>query len=118
MQVWLKHDLRLDDHPGFTQASEQASAIIPAFCMDPRLYVHLQRTPNGIEGEQLCYKPSMLCCQIFGNVFRFLSPCLKFSDKAVHTNAEQAVYMRCTRLDVMRGVKPMHKATVGALQDC
>ena len=60
MQVWLKHDLRLDDHPGLTQASEQASAVIPAFCMDPRLYVHLQRTPNGIEGEQLYHNPLML----------------------------------------------------------
>ena len=53
LQVWLKHDLRLDDHPGFMHASQRAEEIVPAFCLDPTLYVHLQRTPNGVAGEML-----------------------------------------------------------------
>lgn len=52
-QVWLKHDLRLDDHPGFLAASQQASAVIPFFCIAPELYTHLLRTPNGVEGAPL-----------------------------------------------------------------
>ena len=59
MQVWLKHDLRLDDHPGLIRASQHASAIVPTFCMDPKLYVHLQRTPNGISGRQIVGGPEM-----------------------------------------------------------
>lgn len=50
MQVWLKHDLRLDDNPGLQDALQETSQIVPAFCMDPKLYVHLQRTPNGVPG--------------------------------------------------------------------
>jgi len=60
MQVWLKHDLRLDDHPGLVRASQHGSAIVPTFCMDPRLYVHLQRTPNGIPGRQIVGGPGTL----------------------------------------------------------
>ncbi|CAK0783042.1 hypothetical protein CVIRNUC_006237 [Coccomyxa viridis] len=48
--VWLKHDLRLDDNPGLQDALQETSQIVPAFCMDPKLYVHLQRTPNGVPG--------------------------------------------------------------------
>ncbi|KAK9905885.1 hypothetical protein WJX75_008118 [Coccomyxa subellipsoidea] len=48
--VWLKHDLRLDDHPGFVQAADSAQSVLPFFCLAPELYVHLLRTPNGIEG--------------------------------------------------------------------
>jgi hypothetical protein len=50
LQVWLKHDLRLDDHPGFLQASEGALPVVPLFCLQPELYVHLLRTPFGVEG--------------------------------------------------------------------
>lgn len=60
MQVWLKHDLRLDDHPGLIRASQHATAIVPTFCMDPGLYVHLQRTPNGIPGRQIVGRPGMI----------------------------------------------------------
>ncbi|BDA47584.1 probable pheophytinase, chloroplastic at C-terminar half [Coccomyxa sp. Obi] len=48
--VWLKHDLRLDDHPGFMQAADSAGLVVPFFCLVPTLYVHLLRTPNGIDG--------------------------------------------------------------------
>ena len=68
MQVWLKHDLRLDDHPGFRQASDQGLAVIPAFCLDPRLYVHLQRTPDGIPGEQVYC--NIICYAVFLLIFR------------------------------------------------
>ena len=51
-QVWLKHDLRLDDHPGFIQAADSASLVVPFFCLVPTLYVHLLRTPNGIDGRE------------------------------------------------------------------
>ena len=71
MQVWLKHDLRLDDHPGFVQAYEQGSPVVPAFCMDPRLYVHLQRTPNGIPGKQFSIV-QLQCCELARSI---LVPC-------------------------------------------
>ncbi len=51
-QVWLKHDLRLDDHPGFMQAADFAGLVVPFFCLVPTLYVHLLRTPNGIDGKE------------------------------------------------------------------
>lgn len=53
VQVWLKHDLRLNDHPGFTQAQGSAQPVLPLFCLAPELYMHLLRTPNGIEGAAL-----------------------------------------------------------------
>ena len=49
-QVWLKHDLRLDDHPGIQQATQEASTVVPFFSIAPELYTHLLRTPNGVEG--------------------------------------------------------------------
>jgi hypothetical protein len=50
MQVWLKHDLRMDDHPGFLHAAGTSSAIVPLFCVAPELYTHLLRIPYGVEG--------------------------------------------------------------------
>lgn len=50
MQVWLKHDLRLDDHPGFINAAKTSSEVVPFFCVAPELYVHLLRIPYGVEG--------------------------------------------------------------------
>jgi len=51
-QVWLKSDLRVDDHPGLHLASK-AERVVPVFCFDPRLHTQLLRTPNGLEGELL-----------------------------------------------------------------
>jgi len=54
-QVWFKHDLRLDDHPGLAAALERHSrrggGVIATFVFDPHYYVHLLTTPGGIEGE-------------------------------------------------------------------
>lgn len=50
VQVWFKHDLRLDDHPGLTAALEAGDPIIPFFCFDPAMYAHLVRLPCGVEG--------------------------------------------------------------------
>jgi hypothetical protein len=55
-QVWLKHDLRLDDHPGFQQASHDASTLVPFFSIAPELYTHLLRTPSGVEGARCSCK--------------------------------------------------------------
>ncbi|VVA92596.1 unnamed protein product [Arabis nemorensis] len=35
--VWLKHDLRLDDHPGFLLAASDYKSVIPLYVLDPRI---------------------------------------------------------------------------------
>ncbi len=48
--LWLKRDLRLDDHPGWHQALAAAGAA-PVFCFDPERYAHLVLPRGGAEGE-------------------------------------------------------------------
>ena len=50
-QVWYKHDLRLDDHPGLVSAARSSSAIVPLFCFDPVLHGDLLTVQQGLEGE-------------------------------------------------------------------
>lgn len=53
--VWYKHDLRLDDHPGWHQAlaaGQQAAAVVPVFCFDPARYAQLVLPPGGAEGAR------------------------------------------------------------------
>jgi deoxyribodipyrimidine photolyase len=55
LQVWFKHDLRLDDHPGLLAALERekqhgGGGVILAFVLDPAYYPHLLATPSGVEG--------------------------------------------------------------------
>ena len=52
-QVWFKHDLRTDDHPGLLSAAAAAAPLVPCFCFDERLYGQLLRTPLGFEGEHI-----------------------------------------------------------------
>lgn len=49
--LWLKRDLRLDDHPGWHQALEAPGAV-PVFCFDPDRYAHLVLPRGGAEGER------------------------------------------------------------------
>ncbi|KAL4435621.1 hypothetical protein ABPG77_002584 [Micractinium sp. CCAP 211/92] len=49
--LWLKRDLRLDDHPGWHQALAAAGAA-PVFCFDPERYAHLVLPRGG--AEALC----------------------------------------------------------------
>ena len=48
-QVWYKHDLRVDDHPGLVQAAVDGS-MVAAVVLDPSMYSHLLATPCGVEG--------------------------------------------------------------------
>lgn len=48
--LWLKRDLRLDDHPGWHQSLAAAGAA-PVFCFDPDRYAHLVLPRGGAEGE-------------------------------------------------------------------
>ena len=50
LQVWYKHDLRTDDHPGLTAAATGGGPIVPFYCFDARYCAQLLRTPRGIEG--------------------------------------------------------------------
>ena len=55
VQVWFKHDLRLDDHPGLSAALDRAqrqgsSGLVLAFVLDPAFYSHLLATPSGVQG--------------------------------------------------------------------
>ena len=59
--LWYKHDLRLDDHPGWHQAlavGQQAAAasgpVVPVFCFDPARYAQLVLPPGGAEGAFQC----------------------------------------------------------------
>ncbi len=72
LQVWLKHDLRLDDHPGFVQAADSAQFVLPFFCLAPELYVHLLRTPNGIKGRTACSHIYILTSLVPGLPIRML----------------------------------------------
>jgi hypothetical protein len=51
VQVWFKHDLRVEDNPGLLAAVGARSPIIPFFCLDPQLFAHLSLTPAGPEGN-------------------------------------------------------------------
>ena len=35
--LWFRRDLRLHEHPALTAALERGGAVVPAFCLDPRL---------------------------------------------------------------------------------
>jgi deoxyribodipyrimidine photo-lyase len=35
--LWLRRDLRLSDHPGLAAALREGDAVVPVFCLDPRL---------------------------------------------------------------------------------
>ena len=50
LQLWFKHDLRIDDHPGLHYALSRQQGVVPLFCFDPG-HQNLLRTPHGIEGE-------------------------------------------------------------------
>ncbi|PRW33974.1 deoxyribodipyrimidine photolyase isoform A [Chlorella sorokiniana] len=47
--LWYKHDLRLDDHPGWQQAAAAAGPVVPVFCFDPARYAQLVLPPGGAE---------------------------------------------------------------------
>ncbi|KAL4425249.1 hypothetical protein ABPG75_009265 [Micractinium tetrahymenae] len=49
--LWLKRDLRLDDHPGWHQPRD-APGLVPVFCFDPARYAHLVLPCGG--AEALC----------------------------------------------------------------
>ena len=49
-QVWYKHDLRTDDHPGLIAAAAAGGPVVPFYCFDARYCAQLLRTPYGIEG--------------------------------------------------------------------
>ena len=69
-QVWFKHDLRTDDHPGLADAAAAAPAapLVPCYCFDERLYGHLLRTPLGFEGA---------CVALYPVPGRCLLPCFR-----------------------------------------
>lgn len=55
--LWYKHDLRLDDHPGWHQALAAAAAgaagpVVPVFIFDPARYAALVLPPGGAEGAR------------------------------------------------------------------
>lgn len=43
--VWLRNDLRLDDHEPFHRAASSGAPVIPLFCIDPRQFGTL---PTGV----------------------------------------------------------------------
>lgn len=51
LQVWFKHDLRLDDHPGLQQAVSADTSLVPVYCFDPSQLLHLLRASHGLEGD-------------------------------------------------------------------
>lgn len=51
VQIWFKHDLRVDDHPGLQTALSSGKEIVPVFCFDPAQLLHLLRAPHGLQGE-------------------------------------------------------------------
>lgn len=52
LQVWFKHDLRVEDHPGLLAAARSSRPIIPFFCLDPALHAELALTPQGPVGKR------------------------------------------------------------------
>lgn len=52
LQVWFKHDLRLDDHPGLHNAVAAGTALVPVYCFDPSQLLHLLRASHGSEGDR------------------------------------------------------------------
>ena len=51
LQIWFKHDLRLDDHPGLQKALTAGNDVIPVFCFDAAQLLHLLRVPHGLPGR-------------------------------------------------------------------
>ena len=51
LQVWFKHDLRLDDHPGLQKAVAADTSLVPVYCFDPSQLLHLLRASHGLEGD-------------------------------------------------------------------
>eukprot|EP00967_Tisochrysis_lutea_P146410 scaffold276308_cov19-Tisochrysis_lutea.AAC.1 len=49
-QVWLKFDLRIDDHEGLLAAASASSAVLPVYCIDYSQLDFLLHTPAGPEG--------------------------------------------------------------------
>ncbi|CAD7701138.1 unnamed protein product [Ostreobium quekettii] len=47
--VWFKNDLRLDDHPGLFEAASAGAAVVPFYCVDPKVAGQLRRIPGGVE---------------------------------------------------------------------
>lgn len=73
--LWYKHDLRLDDHPGWHQALaawQQAAAaaagpVVPVFCFDPARYAQLVLPPGGAEGALQCGAGMPQQCKVAGS---------------------------------------------------
>ena len=51
LQVWFKHDLRLDDHPGLQSAVAAETSLVPVYCIEPSQLLHLLRASHGLEGD-------------------------------------------------------------------
>jgi len=51
--LWLRRDLRLADHPGWTRAREGGGPVIPVFVLDPVLEQSLGAAPAWRLGESL-----------------------------------------------------------------
>lgn len=102
--VWYKHDLRLDDHPGWHQAlaaGQQAAAVVPVFCFDPARYAQLVLPPGGAEGarwwwggasSRLAGLPGQLPVHVICNGFaahligRSDSPACMFQFQSMHAS--------------------------------
>lgn len=51
LQIWFKHDLRLDDHPGLQKAVAAETNLVPVYCIDPSQLLHLLHASHGLDGE-------------------------------------------------------------------
>lgn len=51
LQVWFKHDLRMDDHPGLQKAVAAETSLVPVYCIDPSQLLHLRRASHGLQGD-------------------------------------------------------------------
>lgn len=54
--LWLRRDLRLDDHPAWARALAGGGPVIPVFVLDPEIEGHYGAAPRWRLGEALaCY---------------------------------------------------------------
>ena len=51
MQVWIKNDLRLHDHPGL-KIAETSSCVQPVYVLDAANITQKLREPNGVQGTR------------------------------------------------------------------
>ena len=86
LQVWFKHDLRLDDHPGLQEAVTGGTSLVPVYCFDPSQLGHLLRASHGLEGDHACCNMFGRCTIVSETRKSCHSPCMPWQAKVYMHN--------------------------------